>query len=187
MSKLLEPDANPRGIPRSPFIENIEEFMSHQESADTILRLMSENYSKYKFMEDRLTSTRDNLKVKIPDIQKTLEMVNYLVSKKEAGESFTANYELGANVYANAQVTPSVVCLWLGANVMVEYTFEEATALLAKNLEAAERNMRELTEDLEFLKDQITTTQVNTARIFNFDVKQRRLKKKTEQIQTGKA
>lgn len=70
---------------------------------------------------------------------------------------------------------------------MVEYTFDEALQLLTKNLESAEYNLRELNEDLEFLKDQITTTEVNIARIFNYDVKQRRLKKKAEALQASKA
>jgi hypothetical protein len=32
-------------------------------------------------------------------------------------------------------------------------------------------------EDLEFLRDQIITAEVNIARIFNFDVRRRRLEK----------
>lgn len=44
---------------------------------------------------------------------------------------------------------------------MVEYSFEEALTLLTKNLENAEINLRELNEDLDFLKDQITTTEVS--------------------------
>lgn len=60
------------------------------------------------------------------------------------------------------------------ANVMVEYTFEEAIALLTKNLENCRANLRTMESDLDFIKDQITTTEVNIARIFNYDVKQRR-------------
>lgn len=33
-------------------------------------------------MEMRLSQSKDNLKAKIPDIQKTLQMVNYLQEKK---------------------------------------------------------------------------------------------------------
>jgi hypothetical protein len=60
------------------------------------------------------------------------------------------------------------------ANVMVEYTFEEAIALLTKNVDNCRANLRTIEKDLDFIKDQITTTEVNIARIFNFDVKQRR-------------
>jgi prefoldin subunit 5 len=33
------------------------------------------------------------------------------------------------------------VCLWLGANIMVEYSFNEARVLLKKNLENAKANL----------------------------------------------
>lgn len=33
------------------------------------------------------------------------------------------------------------VCLWLGANVMMEFTFEEAESLLNKNLKTATENL----------------------------------------------
>ena len=36
---------------------------------------------------------------------------------------------------------------------------------------------QEVNEDLEFLRDQIITAEVNIARIFNFDVRRRRLEK----------
>ena len=59
------------------------------------------------------------------------------------------------------------VALWLGANVMVEYTYEEAIKLLGKNLMNAEAKIKETEDDIDFLKDQTTTTEVNLARIYN--------------------
>jgi len=168
------PETNPRGIPRTPFIANIEEFMKNQDGADIVLKRMQDNYSKYKFMEMSLTKNKASLQSKIPDIKSTLEMVKMLKKKKEASETLDTHFELSDNIFANATVKPSNVCLWLGANVMVEYSFEEAITLLTNNLSAAETNLNNLIEDLDFLKDQITTTEVNIARIFNFDVKQRR-------------
>jgi len=175
--ELTEPETNPRGIPRTPFIANIEDFMKNQDSADLVLKKMQDNYSKYKFMEMSLNKNKTTLKSKIPDIRSTLDMVKMLKKKKEKGEVLTTNFELSDNIYANAVVKPSNVCLWLGANVMVEYSFDEAISLLSNNLTSAEKNLSNLVEDLDFLKDQITTTEVNIARIFNFDVKQKRTKK----------
>jgi len=171
------PDTNPRGIPRTPFIANIEEFMKNQESADVVLKRMQDNYSKYKFMEMSLTKSKQNLHNKIPEIKSTLEMVKLLKGKQESGETLQTHFELSDNLFTSASVQPSIVYLWLGANVMVEYSFEEAIFLLTNNVVNAEKNLDNLKEDLDFLKDQITTTEVNIARIFNFDVKQRRQKK----------
>ena len=57
---------------------------------------------------------------------------------------------------------------------MVEYPIDEACTLLENNFNQASANLNQIQEDLYFLKAQITTTEVNIARVFNFDVKQRR-------------
>ena len=57
---------------------------------------------------------------------------------------------------------------------MLEYDTPEAEALLSKNLDTAKNNLLQLQVDLDFLRDQITTTEVNMARVYNWDVKERR-------------
>ena len=47
------------------------------------------------------------------------------------------------------------------ANVMLEYTVEDAKALLTKNADNARSNVKVLDEDLVFLRDQIVTTEVS--------------------------
>ena len=47
----------------------------------------------------------------------------------------------------------------LQANVMLEYDIDEAQALLEKNLLTATKNLDSLEEDLDFLRDQFTTTE----------------------------
>jgi hypothetical protein len=47
------------------------------------------------------------------------------------------------------------------ADVMLEYPVGEALALLTKNKETAETNLEQLQDDLNFLRDQITTTEVS--------------------------
>mmetsp|Transcript_28369 Transcript_28369/g.40060 ORF Transcript_28369/g.40060 Transcript_28369/m.40060 type:complete len:188 (-) Transcript_28369:45-608(-) len=172
--------SNARGIPKANFIENLDEFMAHQESADAALRNMQEVYSKFKFMESQLTKNKKELKTKIPDIKTTLEGVKYLAANKDKEEPIETHFELSDAIYGLAKVKPSTVCLWLGANVMVEYSFDEAIALLTKNLTSAETNLNNYEEDLAYLKDQITTTEVNIARVYNHDVKQRRKKREAQ-------
>ena len=70
--------------------------------------------------------------------------------------------------------------MWLGANVMLEYSLEEAEELLTKNLELATQKMSQVEPDLDFLREQITTTEVNMARVVNWDVQQRQAAKKKE-------
>jgi len=57
---------------------------------------------------------------------------------------------------------------------MLEYPLDEAVELLSNKLEAAERNLQGVVEDLEFLREQITVMEVNTARVYNYHVRRRR-------------
>merc|ERR1712232_833603 len=59
---------------------------------------------------------------------------------------------------------------------MGEYTLEEAIELLTKNKENAKVTMKSVEDDMAFLRDQITTTEVNIARTHNFGVKLRQQK-----------
>lgn len=63
--------------------------------------------------------------------------------------------------------------LWIGANIMMEYSYEEAMSLLQKNLESASATYASLDIDLAFLKDQITISEVNIARLHNYNVAQK--------------
>ena len=57
---------------------------------------------------------------------------------------------------------------------MVEYTQDEAIELLKKNLDTASANLERTVEDLAFLRDQLTVSEVNIARVYNWEVKQKR-------------
>ena len=125
------------------------------------------------------------MRVKLPDIKKTLEMVVLLKKKHEAEDkSVETNFLVSDNIWAKAKVpnTTGKVGLWLGANVMVEYGYDDALKLLAKNLANAEERLKEHDGDIDYLKDQITTSEVNIARIYNqgLAVKQAKEKKDGE-------
>ena len=94
------------------------------------------------------------------------------------------NFLVSDNIWAKAKVpnTTGKVGLWLGANVMVEYGYDDALKLLAKNLSNAEERLKEHDGDIDYLKDQITTSEVNIARIYNqgLAVKQSKEKKDGE-------
>jgi prefoldin subunit 5 len=62
----------------------------------------------------------------------------------------------------------------LGANVMLEYPVQEASELLNGKLDAARLSLKQVEEDLEYLREQVTTMEVNIARVYNYDVKNRR-------------
>jgi hypothetical protein len=57
---------------------------------------------------------------------------------------------------------------------MVEYTINEADAFLSKELASCEEKSNELRSNLDYVKDQLTTTEVNMARVYNWDVQKRK-------------
>ena len=69
---------------------------------------------------------------------------------------------------------------------MLSYKIPKAIELLRSKLSVAEQNLTNLDADLEYLKEQITIMEVNTARVFNWDVKRRRLRREKEAGQSLK-
>ncbi|KXJ22771.1 prefoldin subunit 3 [Exaiptasia diaphana] len=168
-----------RGIPEAGFLDDVDKFMlKGGESAEETIKKLDEQLRKYKYMEINLLAKKKRLQGQVPDLMSSLEMVKLLQNNKEKGTPCHSRFLVSDQLYANAVVPPSEkVCLWLGANVMLEYTIEEADNLLTKNLATAKNNLEELQDDLDFLRDQYTTTEVNMARVYNWDVKRRQAAK----------
>jgi hypothetical protein len=64
---------------------------------------------------------------------------------------------------------------------MLSYKIPAALALLRSKLEAAETSLKNTIEDLEFLREQLTVMEVNTARVYHWDVIRRRQKREREE------
>ena len=108
-------------------------------------------------------------------------MVVLLKKKHEAEDkSVETNFLVSDNIWAKAKIpnTTGKVGLWLGANVMVEYEYKDAIVMLGKNLKNAEAKIAESDGDIDYLKDQITTVEVNMARVYNQGVANKQAQKK---------
>lgn len=68
---------------------------------------------------------------------------------------------------------------------MLSYKIPAAIALLQSKLEATEASLATIVEDLEYLREQITIMEVNTARVYNWDVKWRRELREREAKSSG--
>ncbi|KAH9533668.1 hypothetical protein CY35_18G064300 [Sphagnum magellanicum] len=165
-----------RGIPVASFVEDVPTFLQQYNSdPSTALTALQEKLQQYKIAEMKLLGQKRDLQSKIPDMKKCLQIVGTLLAKRGSGEVMKMDFEVAEGIYSQAQFEDTnSVCLWLGANVMLEYTCEEAMELLTKNLDTANTSLAAMVEDLYFLRDQITTTEVTIARVFNWDVHQRR-------------
>lgn len=120
-------------------------------------------------MEAQLLQKKRNMADKIPEIQRAIDSLEFFATKQ--GEEVSTSFELSECAYVQAKVVKSdSVLLWLGANVMVEYPREEALELLNNNLKTAKSSFAELKEQADFVKDQITISEVNVARLHNYKV-----------------
>jgi len=175
LSELTVESSNLRKIPEAVFIENIPKFVG-QRDAQEVVRSLQDLHSKYQFMLSGLVSQRASVQTKGPDIKESLAMVKNLKVKRDEGErNIQTDYQLADNVYAKADIPLETdkICLWLGANTMLEYSFDEAIELLTNNWANANILLVSLEDDIAFVRDQVTTTEVNIARTHNYGVKQR--------------
>mmetsp|Transcript_4353 Transcript_4353/g.6527 ORF Transcript_4353/g.6527 Transcript_4353/m.6527 type:complete len:185 (-) Transcript_4353:100-654(-) len=176
---VVEDSKNP--IPAAEFIKDCKEYLLKKKvEHKDCLRALHMIYNKYKYIETKLLQQKKMMLQKIPDIKKTTDCINFLIKRKESEQKFEADYQLSDNLFAKAHVDAEQdrVFLWLGANVMLEYNYSDAKALLAKNLENAKAHCKRVSEDLEFLKDQLTISEVNIARMHNYGVSLRKAAKK---------
>ncbi|KAL9254977.1 Prefoldin subunit 3-like protein, partial [Drosera capensis] len=150
-----------RGIPAAAFVEDVQTYLN-QSGLDfnSALAFLQERLQQYKLVEMKLLAQQRDLQGKIPDIEKCLDIVSTLQARKDTGKALVADFEVSEGIYSLARIEDAdSVCLWLGANVMLEYSCDEAKDLLQKNLENARASLDVLIADLQFLRDQVTVTQ----------------------------
>ncbi|KAG5680707.1 hypothetical protein PVAND_010198 [Polypedilum vanderplanki] len=180
LPKLPEGQESYAGIPKAVFVDDVDQFMSLPENnnqAEKVLKSLDEQHSKYKFMEMNMIARKRRLRQQLPDLQKSLEMIKIL--KEQEDDELESNVLLSEQVFVKSVIPKTQnVCLWLGANVMLEYPLDEAEVLLKQNLESASMNLRCLEHDQEFLRNQQTTVEVAMARIYNWDISKRKQQQK---------
>lgn len=91
-------------------------------------------------------STAANFKEKIPEIEESLALVKKLKSKQDEQEALVTRYSLADAVFGKAEIDTAsgLVGLWLGANVMLEYTYDDAIELLSSKEVIAKREFEEV-------------------------------------------
>ena len=147
---------------------------THPPTPQLTIGAYTEMLQKYRVMEQSLQRQKVTLKTKMPEITNTLDLVLLLKEKQDDGEEMIASYPLSEIVHARAAVNCNgTVCLWLGANVMVEYTYEEAIAMLERNYKNAEAKLADQ-RGHQPLEGPDNDLEVNMARVFNYNVKAKR-------------
>ena len=167
----------PDGAPKVLFIEDVKNFVQKSGATpDAIVKALQEILRKLKIYEAHTQQRKLAVTTKLPETKQSLDMLAVLISKRAAQEDVEVEYCLSDEVYAASVIEKEneKVGLWLGANVMLEYTYEEAVEMLKKNMENGNTRLESLNEELAFIKEQMTLTEVTIARVYNYDVKVRR-------------
>ncbi|GAA5943076.1 tubulin-binding prefolding complex subunit PAC10 [Sporobolomyces koalae] len=173
-------ETNPRGIPKAAFIESVPDFIGGPDGdAEVALKSLEESLAKYRFMEQSSLQRRAGLEEKVPELERTIDMVDTLIRKKEQAEAFETTFELSDTLYAKGIVEQvDEVYIWLGASTMLSYPLDSARSLLSHKLDTAQLSLANVREDLAWLRDQITVCEVGIARVYNWDVARRRDRRK---------
>jgi hypothetical protein len=90
-------------IAKSVFIEDVSAFMQGKQVEDVLMELQ-ERLRRLRTYEGQVLQTRKRLLEKLPEIKKSLDVVNALVEKKGSGDVVAADYELADGIYAKASL-----------------------------------------------------------------------------------
>ena len=173
---------------------SVASYVSTLADVEPTLRRFQEMIAKYQFMEANVQRRAAGLREKLPEMESTLSTIQFLRKKNQQQEGrldeddgeggaagdLEATFSLSETLYAKASLVVkdlAEVYLWLGANVMVAYPLGEAEGMLAARVEKAKQTLTACEEDMEFLRVQITTVEVATARVYNWDVVEKRKSK----------
>ncbi|KAH0575433.1 Prefoldin subunit 3 [Spironucleus salmonicida] len=173
---VVPEEFNTRKIPRANYIQDIAKVVA-ETNGDTglVITGLDNTLQRYNFMFQNFQQQRNALCSSLPELLMTQAALKQLQSMGDLPEGSFFHYELSAGVYAKAKIMDrSKVALFLGSRTMVEYTIDEALKVLEDNTKECKDQINDLERNLEFLKEQITTSEVSISRVFNWDVMEHR-------------
>ncbi|VDN05514.1 unnamed protein product [Thelazia callipaeda] len=163
-----------QGVPTAEVLEDVAAFLKTEGDigVEEGIRRLEAVYRKYKQVEQQLIEQKLRLASKLPDLKKSVEVVDHLEASSGKNETLEITHLLSDHVYQRVKTESfDKVLLWLGSNVMVEFTLAEARKILEDNYKTAKDGVDKYERELSFLKDQITTTEVNIAHVYNYGIR----------------
>ena len=73
-------------IPKADFIEDIDGYMAKEGSAEVVLEKLQRLYNSLKFIESKLVQEKAKMKVKVPELAKTVDSLVQMDAQAERGE-----------------------------------------------------------------------------------------------------
>ncbi|EPZ31738.1 Prefoldin-domain-containing protein [Rozella allomycis CSF55] len=144
--------------------ENVEQYFQEGKTPEEAMKSYDEMLNRIKHAEINILQRKMKIGGKLPEIKKSISAIDYILEKRDEDkdQALETRFELSDTLYANATLpVTDKVCLWLGANVMVEYEINEAKDLLLGKQAIAEKSIKQLDADAYYLREQITTLEVS--------------------------
>jgi hypothetical protein len=143
---------------------------------------MQEGKSKATEEEDVLDDLEEEDDGPKKPLKTTFELNDTLYAEAELEDTDTVYLWLGVRTLQIPPFSSQLIELFrfIQANVMLSYKLPAAITLLKSKLDVAQTSLDNTIEDLEFLREQLTIMEVNTARVYNWDVKRRRERREKE-------
>ncbi|KAL7715804.1 Prefoldin subunit 3 [Entamoeba marina] len=137
-----------------PVIEDVPAYVKEKGGIEQAVKSFEDTYKNLKFFENVVEQRKESMANKIAETESTLKYVNLLESKTDS--SVETKFEISSGLYLPVKINkPKTVNLWIGANVMLEYSFEDAKTMLNENLSKARENISKLDIDTEHLTNEI--------------------------------
>ncbi|GIX63083.1 prefoldin subunit superfamily protein [Babesia caballi] len=160
-----------RKVPAAKYVADIEKLVGDQDPA-AVTNSGKELLAKYRFMEKSMATKLTALNNKVPELKDALTIIEHIDKRgsEGAGDIYTY-FKVSDTLYSEARISSTkTIFLWLGTNTMVEYPVEEATALLQNQIKLAMESIEDIKTNLEWVRNQITSTEVTVARLHNYSV-----------------
>jgi prefoldin subunit 5 len=170
-----------KALPTVEFVEDVDSFMNlpaNANNAALTLKREEDMRTRLKMLEANNVDTKKRLQSQTEELTKTLEMLSEIKRRKIQNEEMSTHFRFADHVFLKAKVPPAdKIGLWLGANVMLEFDLEEGETLLKEKSAKAAESLKMTNALIDAVRELVTTTEVNMARIYNWDVKRRQLEK----------
>ncbi|KAK0425138.1 hypothetical protein QR680_009054 [Steinernema hermaphroditum] len=172
--KTAEQRVGSMSVPQITPLENVDEYVKEFENYSKASAKIENDYRTIKMVQSNLMTVRERIVESLPDLQNNLKMLEVLKDRQDNDKSFSTSFLLSDQVYTDARVKKvQGVYLWLGAGIMAEFPIVKATEFIKEKIAELTTKASDLGEELDIIKQRLTTCEVNMANVYNYGVRMR--------------
>ncbi|KAK2196848.1 bifunctional Prefoldin/Prefoldin subunit 3/Prefoldin alpha-like [Babesia duncani] len=156
-------------------LEDVEKLIGDRDPVATT-NVAKELLSKYRFIENSMNAKLTALLDKLPELKDAMHTLERLKNKVDSNDTSEIRtiFKVSDTLYSEAAIPcEGSVFLWLGANTMVEYPVGEAIDFLKEQYKTAQDSIESIKKELEWLRSQLTATEITVSRLHNYSVMKR--------------